>query len=487
MRAIIYARKSTDNDKDQQQSLDIQLDWATKFVESRSDVSVVETILEAKSAFKIDWRDGFLKLVEHFEKWNADTLIVYQIDRICRNPLDEWNIKWLTQQGKIKRIFSSQWEFDWRQILTLSLFMAMANQYSIDHSYRVSKWMKAKIEKWYTNGGNRLGYYVDKNDNWLSKPDEDAKFIKRIFELKISWWTLQFLTKKLYEEWFRTKKWAKVGKTVIERIIKNPFYYWMVVYKWEYFKWKHDPLISKEIFDKANSFWRGIILVRDAEISPLKWKVYSKETGARLTCSLAKRKYVFFHTHSRKVDEKVYYNQKYIIEHFDANIGLYTIPKEFREIVKDKIYNDIGKDTSEIKKEQTLIRKKISSLENEFEWAKKMRRNEELTAEEFLQDKNRILNEIEDLQNKLINLNRKHWELLENLEKMVELFVNLEQERKKLDTNKKLNIINNIVVELKVDKEKRLHIEEEPLFEAFRMYNCNKWWTQWVTIPRPSP
>ena len=107
-----------------------------------------------------------------------------------------------------------------------------------------------------------------------------------------------------------------------------------------------------------------------------------------------------------------------------------------------------------------------------------MRRNDELTAEEFLQDKNRILNEIEDLQNKLIGLNRKHGELIENLEKMVELFVNLEQERKKLDIDKKLNIINNIVVELKVDKEKRLHIEEEPLFEAFRMYNCNKWWTE---------
>jgi len=166
MRVIIYARKSTDDWVNQQQSLDIQLDWATKFVESRSDITVVETIIEAKSAFKIEWRDGFLKLVEHFEKWNADTLIVYQIDRICRNPLDEWNIKRLTQQWKIKTIYSSQWEFDWKQILTLSLFMAMANQYSIDHSFRVSKWMKSKIEKWYTNGGNRLGYYVDKNDNW---------------------------------------------------------------------------------------------------------------------------------------------------------------------------------------------------------------------------------------------------------------------------------------------------------------------------------
>jgi hypothetical protein len=110
-------------------------------------MTIAETILESKSASKITWREGFQKLVEHFEKWTADVLIMYNIDRIAHNPLDEWNIKWLAQQWKIKKIHSPQWVFDWRQILVLSLHIAMVNQYTIDLSARIKDGKKKKVEK----------------------------------------------------------------------------------------------------------------------------------------------------------------------------------------------------------------------------------------------------------------------------------------------------------------------------------------------------
>ena len=75
MRAIVYCRKSTDREDMQMQSLDIQLQWALKYCKSNK-MTIAETILESKSASKITWREGFQKLVEHFEKWTADVLIV---------------------------------------------------------------------------------------------------------------------------------------------------------------------------------------------------------------------------------------------------------------------------------------------------------------------------------------------------------------------------------------------------------------------------
>jgi DNA invertase Pin-like site-specific DNA recombinase len=53
-RAIIYCRKSTDDEKNQQQSLDIQLEWTSHFIENNKNVRVIDTIVEAKSAFKIE-------------------------------------------------------------------------------------------------------------------------------------------------------------------------------------------------------------------------------------------------------------------------------------------------------------------------------------------------------------------------------------------------------------------------------------------------
>jgi len=76
----------------------------------------------------------------------------------------------------------------------------------------------------------------------------------------------------------------------------------------------------------------------------------------------------------------------------------------------------------------------------------------------------------------LFKLYQKDGVLIENLDKTVELFVELNNKRKLLNDEQKLNIITSMVVELQVDSQKRLKIVENKLFKAFRKYNCNKWW-----------
>ena len=426
MRAIVYCRKSTDREDMQMQSLDIQLQWALEYCKSNK-MTIAETILESKSASKITWREGFQKLVEHFEKWTADVLIVYNIDRIARNPLDEWNIKWLAQQWKIKQIHSPQWVFDWRQILVLSLHMAMANQYTIDLSARIKDGKKKKVEKWKISWRAPLGYQNDKNNNTIEVKDDESIYIKRIFEMRSEWHSLELIADQIHAEWFRTRKWYRVSKTVIERIIKSPFYYWVIAYKDELFKWDHNPIVSKELWDKANSQWRWITVVFDRDITPLKWMVKHYETWTTMTASLIKNKqYVYFHLHSKvKSWNKLWCNQNNIIKEFDKNIDLYCIPEHEKENIKEAIFEECWNKLDNNKKERKIIKWKITKLEKDKTWLITMRRNWELTTEEFLEEKNNIINEIEDYENKLIGLNRKDNSILDELDWMLELFINL--------------------------------------------------------------
>ena len=85
-----------------------------------------------------------------------------------------------------------------------------------------------------------------------------------------------------------------------------------------------------------------------------------------------------------------------------------------------------------------------------------MRRNWELTTEEFLEEKNNIINEIEDYENKLIGLNRKDNSILEELDWMLELFINLNSLWKTASNEKKLEYIAKVVLELNFNNEKRL-------------------------------
>ena len=73
MKAIIYSRKSTNEDWKQEQSIETQLNWCENYCEE-NNIEVIDTIVELQSASKL-WRWGFEKLLESFNKWKADILI----------------------------------------------------------------------------------------------------------------------------------------------------------------------------------------------------------------------------------------------------------------------------------------------------------------------------------------------------------------------------------------------------------------------------
>ena len=197
-----------------------------------------------------------------------------------------------------------------------------------------------------------------------------------------------------------------------------------------------------------------------------------------MTVSLIKKKYIYFHLHHRKNnDKKIWYPQNNIIEEFEKKIDYYYIPEKHKENLKNAIFKASWLKMNDNKKEKTAIKWRITKLEKEKSGLIKMRRTGELTWDEFLEEKNNIINQIEDNQNKLIDLNRNDDSILSNLNEMVELFINLKDIRKTANNKKKLEIISKMVVELQIDNKKRLYIEENLLFRAFRLCHLNKWWS----------
>ena len=107
-----------------------------------------------------------------------------------------------------------------------------------------------------------------------------------------------------------------------------------------------------------------------------------------------------------------------------------------------------------------------------------MRSVGEITSEELIELKNNLTNELIDLNEKIQELNKKDDVLISNLDKTVELLVELQYKRKFLSKEQKLDTINYMVVELLIDDKKELHIVENSLFKALRKANCLNWWSQ---------
>ncbi len=262
MRAIIYCRKSTDRDDMQVQSLDTQLKWCLDYA-NECKFNIVETVVEAKSA-KQPWREGFNKMIMMLEKWEVDTIVTLHLDRLTRNAVDEWTLKWYAQNRKIKEIHCKEWIFTGDQVLMLSIHFGFSNQYLVDLKKKVVEWINTKVKSWGIVSRVPLGYVNNKETRWADLDEDNFHYIKRIFEMRSEWHSYDLITDVITQEWFRTKKWNNVPRSVIEQMIKNPFYYGVIQYAWELYEWKHKAIISKELWDRANQYGRGITYVHKA-------------------------------------------------------------------------------------------------------------------------------------------------------------------------------------------------------------------------------
>lgn len=101
-----------------------------------------------------------------------------------------------------------------------------------------------------------------------------------------------------------------------------------------------------------------------------------------------------------------------------------------------------------------------------------MRSNWEITADEFIEMKNTLINDISEIKDQIIKLDTNDDDILDNFQNMVELLVDLSTKWKTMSSSHKVWIINNIVVELKIDHKKRLQLQVKPEFETL----SNPYW-----------
>ncbi len=482
MKTIIYCRKSTDDSTKQQQSLWTQLEWCENYATS-NNIDVVDTIVVSESAKDV-WKEWFKKLMNQIEGGGADSIICMYFDRLSRNPRDSAWTQELLQKWKILRIITST------RIFTIEdswLLFSVESWFANEYILKIKKWVRDGFKKkmqdgWYYSQAP-IWYLNNKITGDIDLDIERAPYIKKIFELRTEWFSVNAIREITYQAWLRSKavknKGGKVATKQIEDILKNTFYYWWITYnwemfeKWEIYKWKHTPIITKELFDKVQQITRWVKYVNDKELSYLKWKVFHYETQTPLCTFLLKKQYTYFHLHSRQW--KLWYNQSEIIKYFDENIQNYRIPEVFKKDIKEALYEEYNWEFEQNTQMISILKRKSSEKENILNWLLRMRASNEISWEEFIKIKNDLTQEIEWFKIEISKLSQKNEQILIDFNKMVELLFCSIDNWKSYDDKKKTYLLSLILVELKIDNQKRLYIVEKPLFKALNILNSALW------------
>ena len=272
-RVAAYCRVSTDNE-DQANSFESQQRYFRQYIERNPDWELYAIFAdEGISGTNTKKRKEFNRMIECAKNGDFDLIITKEISRFARNTLDSiFYTRDLKKHG-VGVIFLNDNinTLDGDAELRLAIMSSIAQEESRKTSERVKWGQKRQMEQGVVFGRSMLGY--DVKDGKMTINEEGAKIVRLIFHKFVDEGKgTHVIARELREEGIspmRVKEWSN---TVILRVIRNEKYCGDLVQKKTYtpdflshekkvnlgqeefviLKDHHEPIISRELFDKAN-------------------------------------------------------------------------------------------------------------------------------------------------------------------------------------------------------------------------------------------
>ena len=127
------------------------------------------------------------------------------------------------------------------------------SKYFVDNlSENVARGMRQKIRRGDWPGWAPIGYLNDPVSRKVVPAPTKGDLVKKLFETYATGdFTVQSLIKLTFNWGLTNKRGDPLVKDTIYLTFTNPFYFGLLRYKGELFQGTHEPLISKELFDKT--------------------------------------------------------------------------------------------------------------------------------------------------------------------------------------------------------------------------------------------
>ena len=246
-----YIRVSTVKQGEQGSSLHEQKDAITHFA-ARNGLAITAWFEERETAAKVGRRE-FTRMLVALRKGKYAGVIFHKIDRSARN-LKDWSvIQDLSEEGIDVRFSQEAVNLGSNEgRLTGDFLAVIASHYIRNLREEVKKGLRGRLKQGIYPLSAPIGY-LDQGGGKPKIPDpQRAPFIREAFDLYgTGKYSLRPLAKELYGRGLRTKSGKRVDINRLAKVLRNPFYVGLMRMSGEIYAGIHEPLISKETFDRV--------------------------------------------------------------------------------------------------------------------------------------------------------------------------------------------------------------------------------------------
>ncbi|MCL5073093.1 MAG: recombinase family protein, partial [Actinobacteria bacterium] len=254
----LYARKSSESDERQAMSIESQIKEMSELA-IKEDIFIKEIRSESYSAKASGTRPVFSSILNDIKSGVFNGILTWAPDRLSRNAGDLGSLIDLMDTKKLLsiRTYSQIFSDSPNEKFLLMILCSQAKLENDNRGINVKRGIRAKCDMGWRPCMPPLGYYNRAFGGIKDVVIDPARgpIVKEMF----------FRAAFLGESGRKLKKWldsinftTRSGKhaqvSLILSMLKNPFYYGEFEYpidSGQWYKGSHEPLITKELFDKA--------------------------------------------------------------------------------------------------------------------------------------------------------------------------------------------------------------------------------------------
>ena len=251
MRAVIYARYSSNNQREE--SIEGQIRVCSEYAKAKG-LKIVGEYIDRAISGRTDNRPDFQRLMRDCTRKIFDVVIVYATDRFARNKYDSAIHKRALKKAGIELHYAAEHiPAGPEGIILESLMEGLAEYYSARLSENIKRGIHESAQKGRAIGGTKILGYKIAPDKSFEINEKEAEAVKKIFDMFVRQKTNVEICDYLNGLGIRTSRGKPFSKSSIPRIIKNEKYIGIYDCAGVRIEDGLPAIISKEVFAMAQA------------------------------------------------------------------------------------------------------------------------------------------------------------------------------------------------------------------------------------------
>jgi site-specific DNA recombinase len=458
-KVVIYARVSSKEQEREGFSIPAQLKLLREYAE-RKGLSILQEFTDVETAKK-SGRTQFSEMVRFFKAEarkkkdpGCRTLLVEKTDRLYRNfkdyvTLDELELAiHLVKENDILSPDSRS-----HQKLLHGIKVVMAKNYIDNLSEEIKKGMQEKAEQGLYPSFAPIGYLnaVANGKKFIQPDPELAPQVQKLFQYYATGrYSLLELTRKIHSEGLLSRRnGAAISRGTIAKILNNSVYYGEFQWNGKNYRGLHEPLISKELFEKVQEVLDFKGKTRTG-VRKHQWAfqglVFCGTCGCAMTGDIKKGKYVYYRCTGYKGKcPNRYVKEEELTRQFWASLEAIRLDPEIHSLLIRALKESQADESSFHHEETAKLEAERQTLESRLE-ALYLDKLDRVITPEFFQAKSQEWNRtLDTVKSKLDKHRQAHGNYMEDGARLLDLSQQAAEIYRRLEMAEKKRILHLVL------------------------------------------